>query len=497
MRKPKHVLWLLLLVCCLILGGCSNAALGDTATLVLQLNTPPARSVYTPSIETDIASYRIVVTGSDEVRTVHAQPSQRVAIQALQSGQWTVEVAGFNGWDAVRSVVSGVQVAQSGIQTINLVRGEVAELSVVMVPHADTQGSLTLTTSWSDATLISGSCSLTLSIRLINDLMGRYEQPVGGYETTYTAAAVDGVVHTFSNLPSGWYEVRTLLESDAELEGGAVLYQSLDFAHVVANDEAGTQANLTITDSMLHSGSAGWEFSDQMEQELGSLGLAHLSEDTVLYTQIDQRFSTTYASATATYQWYVDGVAQTGATQSQFTHRFQKHGRHTVLVAVSDRNAYGAEHVTVDIKPGYTVGGRGPAGGYLFYADATDVYSGWTYLEASGVNHPLSSAWSTVTDTLVGTSTAMGTGKENTQAIVSQSGHTSSAASMATWMTNNYYDWFLPSRDELATLRATFPSLLGSVELWTSSESGATDAYLNAAAVSKSTIAYVRQIRRF
>ena len=305
------------------------------------------------------------------------------------------------------------------------------------------------------------------------------------------------MAHTFPNLPSGGYEVRTLLESDAELDGGAVLYQSLDFAHVVANDETGTQTNLVITDSMLHSGSAGWEFSDQMEQELGPLGLVHLSEDPVLYTQIDQRFSTAYASTTATYQWYVDGVAQTGATQSQFTHRFPKHGRHTVLVAISDGNAYEAEHVTVDIKPGYTVGGRGPAGGYIFFADATDAYSGWTYLEASGVNHPLPSAWSTVTDALVGTSTAMGTGKENTLAIISQSGHTSSAASYATWMVNNYSDWFLPSRDELACFMDIFPSMLGSVEVWTSSEAGASEAYNRVSVVSKSATARIRQIRRF
>lgn len=497
MMKARYLLIFFLLACALVLLSCSNAALGNTAALVVHLPSSSSRSMYSPSIETDIASYKIVLTRGSEVRTLHSPPSQQVAIQALIPGEWTVEVEGWNGWDVGSSEISGLQVAEGGTQTVALARGEVAELSVMMVPLVDTEGSLTLSTNWSDASLIATSCTLTLSIRLINDLMGRYEHPVGGYEATYTSNAVDNVVHTFSGLPSGWYEVRALLESNAEQSGGEVLYQSLDFAHVAAHDEAGTQASLTITDSMLQSGSAGWEFTEEMEENLGVLGLAHFSEDPVFYTWIDQKFTTTYTSPTANYQWYVDGVAVPGATQSQLIHQFHQHGRHTVLVAVSDGRAYEAEHMTVDIRAGYTLGGNGPAGGYVFYADSADAYTGWTYLEAAPGNHPFSSVWSTITDALVSTSTAIGTGKENTLAIINQSGHEESAAYLSTWTTNGYSDWFLPSRDELAILRMTFPSLLGASVVWTSSESGATEAYLNASAASKSTRTEIRQVRRF
>jgi hypothetical protein len=62
-------------------------------------------------------------------------------------------------------------------------------------------------------------------------------------------------------------------------------------------------------------------------------------------------------------------------------------------------------------------------------------------------------AWSNITNILVGTGTAIGTGQANTTAIVGQNGCTSGAAKLCKdLIEGGYTDWFLPSRDELNAL---------------------------------------------
>lgn len=123
-----------------------------------------------------------------------------------------------------------------------------------------------------------------------------------------------------------------------------------------------------------------------------------------------------------------------------------------------------------------TVGGRGPAGGYIFY-DKGSYSDGWRYMEAapttiSGRSHPVFGTFGyyrspfTGPNQVVGTGTAIGTGKANTAALVAAMGE---SAYIATWddlATPNYAakicadysltvgatdydDWFLPSKDEL------------------------------------------------
>jgi hypothetical protein len=81
--------------------------------------------------------------------------------------------------------------------------------------------------------------------------------------------------------------------------------------------------------------------------------------------------------------------------------------------------------------------------------------------------------WSNITTTLVGTTTAIGTGQENTTAIVLQSGCTSGAAWLCNHLTEGgYTDWYLPSKDELNKLYLNRVAIGGFVSLyyWSSSE---------------------------
>lgn len=96
----------------------------------------------------------------------------------------------------------------------------------------------------------------------------------------------------------------------------------------------------------------------------------------------------------------------------------------------------------------YAIGDTGPSGvGIVFYITDGGLHG----LEVAPVDQSTAHAWSNITDTLIGTTGIdIGTGSANTDAIIGQSGHTSSAAQICrNYRVDQEGDWFLPSKDEL------------------------------------------------
>jgi len=80
-------------------------------------------------------------------------------------------------------------------------------------------------------------------------------------------------------------------------------------------------------------------------------------------------------------------------------------------------------------SPGaYSLRDTGPGGGLIF--TSLDNYDGThTFFEAAASDQSTSKAWSNITDTAIGTTSPnVGEGKNNTDEIMAQSGHTDSAA---------------------------------------------------------------------
>jgi TolB-like protein len=100
----------------------------------------------------------------------------------------------------------------------------------------------------------------------------------------------------------------------------------------------------------------------------------------------------------------------------------------------------------------YTIGGRGPAGGIVFY-DKGDSSGGWQYLEASPYDIG-DAPWGSTRTTVGGTLTYPGSGKRNTERIITTlRGVDNLAAHLCVeFDLNGYKDWFLPSKDELNLL---------------------------------------------
>jgi hypothetical protein len=139
----------------------------------------------------------------------------------------------------------------------------------------------------------------------------------------------------------------------------------------------------------------------------------------------------------------------------------------------------------------YTVGQTGPGGGKIFYSNASGFTCGvtysstCTYLEVALNFNDRRLNWSSPalqnTSTLNSTGTAIGTGQRNTALVVAAGATDSTTSAIA--FTDQYVapngtsDWFLPSKDEMASLYdADAANRLGGFSLnpsdhWTSSQS--------------------------
>lgn len=108
--------------------------------------------------------------------------------------------------------------------------------------------------------------------------------------------------------------------------------------------------------------------------------------------------------------------------------------------------------------PTYTVGQRGPSGGYIFY-DKGEYSDFWRYLEAAPANWydedgDPSVKWGCYGTFLDADKTAIGTGKWNTEKIVKSCIELNYASKLCVDYSFEkdaivYADWFLPSKDEL------------------------------------------------
>jgi len=106
-----------------------------------------------------------------------------------------------------------------------------------------------------------------------------------------------------------------------------------------------------------------------------------------------------------------------------------------------------------DYRPSlHKIGDRGPAGGIVFY-DKGNSEGGWRYLESTPSDTRGGIQWFNGNGDgidIKGTDTAIGTGRDNTVAIIAALGNGSYAALVCHNLSlGGYSDWFLPSKDEL------------------------------------------------
>lgn len=157
----------------------------------------------------------------------------------------------------------------------------------------------------------------------------------------------------------------------------------------------------------------------------------------------------------------------------------------------------------------YKVGDKGPGGGIVFFITDGGIHG----LEAApslwmgGTEDP-KTTWSNIfTKSVPGTKTEIGSGMENTKAIIAQSGHSTSAAKLCRdYNGGGMKDWYLPSKDELNELYKQKTAAFGLTErrYWSSSEGSAYGAWVQHFRIGKQDNLnkevqdyYVRAVRSF
>ncbi len=120
--------------------------------------------------------------------------------------------------------------------------------------------------------------------------------------------------------------------------------------------------------------------------------------------------------------------------------------------------------------------GQSYGGGIIFYIDGTGQHG----LIAATSDQSTGAQWGCYQTTIVGTSTAIGTGQANTTAIVNGCNQAGIAARICNDLVlNNYDDWFLPSKDELNQMHVQKNAIGGFsyMAYWSSSEYSAGSAW--------------------
>lgn len=136
--------------------------------------------------------------------------------------------------------------------------------------------------------------------------------------------------------------------------------------------------------------------------------------------------------------------------------------------------AYGQEVSFITLPIVFSVG-QSWGGGIIFYVDSTGQHGFISATLDQG-----KASWGCNETFLGGTSTGLGTGKANTDIILSGCSEGGTAARICKDLVlNGYSDWFLPSRDELYMMYEQ-RNVIGGFKVdnyWSSSETNATFAY--------------------
>ena len=145
------------------------------------------------------------------------------------------------------------------------------------------------------------------------------------------------------------------------------------------------------------------------------------------------------------------------------------------------------EKVVSSTTTEFALGSTGPGGGKIFYyseagftmADTGEICH---YLEAAPVNMPTTLAWASSgygATSVIGTETAIGTGRRNTALILATDANAPAAKACKDYRGGGKTDWFIPSKDELNELYKN-SKLVGNMKdnrYWSSSQSNSNNVW--------------------
>ncbi len=277
--------------------------------------------------------------------------------------------------------------------------------------------------------------------------------------------------------------------------------QGLTSATIICDD--GTTA--TVTDGLDGTGSGS---ADELPPEITHDAppvLTEVSPLSINYTITDDNEVAYYVIQDTQHPENIKTViAAPGEATINFVvdHNLSE-GPNAFLVMAVDRAGNNATSLvtTEYILPLLEIGDTGPAGGIVFHVTDGGLHG----LETAPVDQS-SAPWGCYGSSIDGADgTAVGTGAQNTSDIISACGEGTAAEIAHEYMLNGYFDWFLPSKDELDLLYQQKAVVGGFADdfYWSSTEYDSNFAWLQniidgyQCYCSKGPILRVRAVRAF
>lgn len=498
-RTKQHMTkFVLILVIVLAMGfySCNLEGVSGEGHLEINLGSRSRNSDITwePGIEMDTATYTISGAGPSGNKFMvenFSKDEKSFTKDSLAVGVWEITVDGYN--------VDKIKIGTAKIN-VTIKKSQKTTATVSLKPLVGT-GNLDLTVSWTDSQskLADPRVTVVISEKLDDDIIsGPIDLPLDGGGNSASKTIVD--------LPTGWYKVKVGLYEGLPTGSPEAVWEGIFILRIVKDQN--TSGEVVIPESQIQFGTGNVAIT--LKEDMGRPFTVAFTKtpETVEKGEVMTFTSTETYSNTVQYQWYVNGSKE-GTNNPTFTYRFDKAGESVVTLLVLNGGVLAGYAKSIVVIPVYKVRSLGPTGGYIFY-DKGSYSDGWRYLEAApaGWNgtpedpkyifgiYRTSPAGP---DTYVGTtSIELGTGKANTEALVTAMGNsaylhndghpTESAAATAFYAAkvssdlsitvNNvvYDDWFLPSERELYLMyQELAKNNLGGFSkdnYWSSSEKG-------------------------
>lgn len=514
----------------------------EPGSLTIKIEDDRAVRTILPAAEDlEAASYTVTGEGADGQWFCEEATSTPIIIDDLAEGTWSVTVDGYNGeelWIGSRTMDVMINSGQNTSETFILepltgegdllldviwpeTIGEVSEVheelvslsgsteyfSFDAVGAAAEDGTRTLQTSVTE--LSTGSYSLTVT--LWDDAAGTQLAECADTVTIYSGMTSTGTVEvediaepTFTP-GAGTYEVGVEVVISCSTSGATIYYTTDGSDPTTASSVYSGLISVTENTTLKAVAVKGDDTSGIAEAVYTvSAGIPSFSPGAGTYED-PQEVTISSATAGALIYYTTDGTDPDPATSASV----ENGGKVTISSSCTLKAMSTKEHMensavaSAEYTIGRAIGSIGPAGGIIFYddeADNEDNIPGYRYLEAApagwyddvtGPGYEWGATGYTVSPPA--TATSVGSGKTNTENIVSYhdslgdyepsyaTDGTVAAKICSDAVIGGYDDWFLPSKGELDLMYVNLKEQgLGDFVnsfYWSSSEFSGTEAW--------------------
>lgn len=379
-----------------IIPGCSMESGVPEGSLVIQVQEAMTRNMFSSEDDLtgddmDIKGYRIILTPSSNEKAMapgtltyyREANGSPIILEALKPGDWTLRIAGYNGWDENIEKVSGAQIAYlkpssddpsiEGTVPFSIQRGMIYTVSsaeAVLVPVQSSRGGdLVINVDWSamieadaENQKLFNNPHVQVSVTQINDRFSNYptdfwSNSKGDDTTTETKTNVfvTGTSSTisFDALPVGWYEVVAILFSTSPENNYVTQLKRMGYVRIIEDfvspDLVTTTGTFTITDATsFATGSLDLSISEEMDPlsvsftEMGSPNGINYPNTDGFGSGTFGRFEVETTGAdeanTLSYAWYVNGELVSDQTAASMVYPFSEAGQYTLTAVVYEKD---------------------------------------------------------------------------------------------------------------------------------------------------------------